>query len=228
MPRVAMVDSSKGITNFHVPSDVIIDASMPCVVRDGGAMWNKDDKLEEVKCIIPDRSYAGSYAACLEDCRQNGQFDWTTMGHTSNVGLMAKKAEEYGSHDKTFEIAKAGKVLVKASGGQELFSHNVEVGDIWRMCQTKAAPIEDWVKLAVGRARASGAKAIFWLDPLRAHDSHLMRIAKAALKSQDTTGLDIVFLPPVEAMQESEEGPRHHQRHGQCTQGLLNRPFPHP
>merc|ERR1711970_941206 len=203
MPRVAMVDSSKGITNFHVPSDVIIDASMPCVVRDGGAMWNKDDKLEEVKCIIPDRSYAGSYAACLEDCRQNGQFDWTTMGHTSNVGLMAKKAEEYGSHDKTFEIAKAGKVLVKASGGQELFSHNVEVGDIWRMCQTKAAPVEDWVKLAVGRARASGAKAIFWLDPLRAHDSHLMRIAKAALKSQDTTKLDIVFMSPVEAMQET-------------------------
>merc|ERR1712079_24553 len=202
-PKVAMVDSSKGITNFHVPSDVIIDASMPCVVRDGGAMWNKDDKLEEVKCIIPDRSYAGSYAACLEDCRQNGQFDWTTMGHTSNVGLMAKKAEEYGSHDKTFEIAKAGKVVVKNSGGQELFSHDVEVGDIWRMCQTKAAPIEDWVKLAVGRARASGAKAIFWLDPLRAHDSHLMRIAKAALKSQDTSGLDIVFMSPVEAMRET-------------------------
>merc|ERR1712212_553313 len=202
-PSLAMVDSSKGITNLHVPSDVIIDASMPCVVRDGGAMWNKDDRLEEVKCIIPDRSYAGSYLACLEDCRQNGQFDWMTMGHTSNVGLMAKKAEEYGSHDKTFEIAKAGKVVVKTSGGQELFSHNVEVGDIWRMCQTKAAPIEDWVKLAVGRARASGAKAIFWLDPLRAHDSHLMRIAKASLKLQDTTGLDIVFMPPVEAMQET-------------------------
>merc|ERR1719233_333898 len=202
-PSLAMVDSSKGITNLHIPSDVIIDASMPCVVRDGGAVWNKDDKLEEVKCIIPDRSYAGSYLACLEDCRQNGQFDWMTMGHTSNVGLMAKKAEEYGSHDKTFEIAKAGKVVVKTSGGQELFSHNVEVGDIWRMCQTKAAPIEDWVKLAVGRARASGSKAIFWLDPLRAHDSHLMRIAKAALKSQDTTGLDIVFMSPVEAMQET-------------------------
>merc|ERR1719278_1209097 len=202
-PRVAMVDSSKGITNFHVPSDAIIDASMPCVVRDGGAMWNKDDKLEEVKCIIPDRSYAGSYLACLEDCRDNGQFDWTTMGHTSNVGLMAKKAEEYGSHDKTFEIVKAGKVVVKTSGGQELFSHDVEVGDIWRMCQTKAAPIEDWVKLAVGRARATGSKAIFWLDPLRAHDSHLMRIAKAALKLQDTTGLDIVFMSPVEAMKET-------------------------
>ena len=128
-PSLAMVDSSKGITNLHVPSDVIIDASMPCVVRDGGAMWNKDDKLEEVKCIIPDRSYAGSYATCLEDCRENGQFDWTTMGHTSNVGLMAKKAEEYGSHDKTFEIAKAGKVVVKNTGGQELFSHDVEVGN---------------------------------------------------------------------------------------------------
>ena len=127
-PSLAMVDSSKGITNLHVPSDVIIDASMPCVVRDGGAMWNKDDKLEEVKCIIPDCSYADSYAACLENCRENNQFDWTTMGHTSNVGLMAKKAEEYGSHDKTFEIAKAGKVVVKNSGGQDLFSHEVEVG----------------------------------------------------------------------------------------------------
>ena len=127
-PSLAMVDSSKGITNLHVPSDVIIDASMPCVVRDGGAMWNKDDKLEEVKCVIPDRSYSTMYDAIIKDCQANGQFDWTTMGHTSNVGLMAKKAEEYGSHDKTFEIAKAGKVVVKSSGGQELFSHDVEVG----------------------------------------------------------------------------------------------------
>ena len=177
-PSLAMVDSNKGITNLHVPSDVIIDASMPCVVRDGGAMWNKDDKLEEVKCIIPDRSYAGSYAACLEDCRQNGQFDWTTMGHTSNVGLMAKKAEEYGSHDKTFTMAGAGVVRVLGSGGAEIFSHAVEEGDIWRMCQTKDAPIRDWVKLAVSRARASGAKAVFWLDPARAHDRNILALVK--------------------------------------------------
>merc|ERR1712177_31790 len=131
-PGLAMVDSDKGITNLHVPSDVIIDASMPNVVRDGGQMWNKDDKLEEVKCVIPDRSYSTMYAAIIKDCQENGQFDWTSTGHVSNVGLMAKKAEEYGSHDKTFEIAKAGKVVVKDSGGQELFSHKVEKGDIWR------------------------------------------------------------------------------------------------
>jgi len=199
-PGLAMVDSSKGITNLHVPSDVIIDASMPCVVRDGGAMWNKDDKLEEVKCIIPDRSYAGFYGACLEDCKANGQFDWKTMGHTSNVGLMAKKAEEYGSHDKTFEIQARGKVVVRGSAGGELFSHTVEEGDIWRMCQTKAAPIVDWVRLAVERARASGSKAIFWLDPQRAHDRNLTDLATEALKGLDTAGLDLVFLPPVAAM----------------------------
>ena len=186
-----------------MPSDVIIDASMPCVVRDGGAMWNKDDKLEVVKCIIPDRSYSTMYQACLEDCRQNGQFDWTTMGHTSNVGLMAKKAEEYGSHDKTFEIASAGTVMVKSSTGDQIFSHSVEEGDIWRMCQTKDAPVRDWVKLAVSRAKATQAKTIFWLDPARAHDRNLIDLATEYLKDHDTTGLDIVFKTPVEAMRES-------------------------
>jgi len=197
------VDSSKGITNLHVPSDVIIDASMPCVVRDGGAMWNKDDKLEDVKCIIPDRSYSTMYQACLEDCRLNGQFDWTTMGHTSNVGLMAKKAEEYGSHDKTFEMSGSGTVVVKSDTGVEIFSHSVEEGDIWRMCQTKDPPVRDWVKLAVSRAKASGAKAIFWLDPARAHDRNLIDLATEYLKEHDTTNLDIAFKTPVEAMKES-------------------------
>jgi len=202
-PGLAMVDSSKGITNLHVPSDIIIDASMPCVVRDGGAMWNKNDKLEEVKCIIPDRSYAGFYGACLEDCKANGQFDWTTMGHTSNVGLMAKKAEEYGSHDKTFEIPTSGKVVVRNSSGQ-IFSHDVEEGDIWRMCQTKNAPIKDWVKLAVTRARAEkNSRVIFWLDPQRAHDRNLLDLSTEFLKSHDTKDLDIVFMNPVEAMKET-------------------------
>jgi len=199
-PGLAMVDSSKGITNFHVPSDVIIDASMPCVVRDGGAMWNKDDKLEEVKCIIPDRSYSTMYGAILDDCKVNGQFDWTTMGHTSNVGLMAKKAEEYGSHDKTFEIPANGTMVVRSSSGKEIFKHQVEIGDIWRMCQTKDAPIRDWVKLAVSRARATGAKTLFWLDPARAHDRNLVDLATKYLLDHDTTGLDIGFMTPVEAM----------------------------
>jgi len=202
-PGLAMVDSSKGITNLHVPSDVIIDASMPCVVRDGGAMWSREDKLEQVKCIIPDRSYAGFYGACLEDCRAHGQFDYKTMGHTSNVGLMAKKAEEYGSHDKTFEISKSGKVVVRSQAGAEVFSHPVEEGDIWRMCQTKEAPIKDWVKLAVARARATGAKTIFWLDPQRAHDRNLLDLATEELKEHEVQGLDICFHSPVEAMKET-------------------------
>merc|ERR1712051_536435 len=203
-PGLAMVDSAKGITNLHVPSDVIIDASMPNVVRDGGAMWNKDDKLEEVKCIIPDRSYAGSYSACLDDCRDNGQFDWMTMGHTSNVGLMAKKAEEYGSHDKTFEIERKGRVVVtEEETGDEVFCHEVEVGDIWRMCQVKDEPIRDWVKLAVTRARATGAKTIFWLDPARAHDTVIIKLANKYLLDHDTTGCDIAFATPVEALKDS-------------------------
>jgi len=202
-PGLAMVDSSKGITNLHVPSDVIIDASMPCVVRDGGAMWNKNDKLEEVKCIIPDRSYSTMYQACIEDCIANGQFDWKTMGHVSNIGLMAKKAEEYGSHDKTFEISADGVVEVVDATGRAIFKHSVEAGDIWRMCQTKNAPIKDWVGLAVSRARASGSKAIFWLDPARAHDRNIVDLATRYLLDHDTKGLDITFNTPVDAMKES-------------------------
>lgn len=204
-PGLAMVDSSKGITNLHVPSDVIIDASMPVVVRDGGRMWNKDDALEDVKCIIPDRCYATSYKAIIDDCQSHGQFDWTTMGHVCNVGLMAQKAEEYGSHDKTFEIAAAdGTVVVECEAtGKQIFAHDVEVGDIWRACQTKDAPIRDWVKLAVTRARASGDKAIFWLDPARAHDARIIALAQKYLAELDTNGLDISFAKPEDAMKES-------------------------
>merc|ERR1719433_2391428 len=203
-PGLAMVDSNNGITNLHVPSDVIIDASMPNVVRDGGQMWNKDDKLEEVKCVIPDRSYATAYKAIIEDCQANGQFDWTSTGHVSNVGLMAQKAEEYGSHDKTFEIPAKGTVVVTdAATDDVIFKHSVEVGDIWRMCQTKDLPIQDWVKLAVSRARATGAKAIFWLNPARAHDANLIQLANKYLANHDTEGLDIEFMTPAEAMKVS-------------------------
>merc|ERR1719436_7789 len=194
-----MVDSAKGITNLHVPSDVIIDASMPNVVRDGGQMWNKDDKLEEVKCVIPDRSYSTMYDAIIKDCQKHGQFDWTTTGHVSNVGLMAQKAEEYGSHDKTFEIAAKGTVVVTDAAGNTIFSHAVNPGDIYRMCQTKDAPIRDWIKLCVNRARAQNCKAIFWLNPARAHDSHLIGLAQTYLKDHDTTGLDIEFMTPADA-----------------------------
>merc|ERR1739844_497866 len=202
-PGLAMVDSAKGITNLHVPSDVIIDASMPNVVRDGGQMWNKDDKLEEVKCIIPDRSYATIYKGIINDCLEHGQFDWKSTGHVSNVGLMAQKAEEYGSHDKTFEIAAKGTVVVTDDAGTKIFQHSVNPGDIWRMCQTKDAPIRDWVKLAVTRARASGAKAIFWLDPNRAHDRNILSLAQKYIQEHDTTGLDIDFKSPVEAINET-------------------------
>jgi len=198
-PGLAMVDSDNGITNLHVPSDVIIDASMPNVVRDGGQMWNKDDKLEEVKCVIPDRCYSTTYDAIIKDCQKNGQFDWTSTGHVSNVGLMAQKAEEYGSHDKTFEIPAKGTVVVTDDAGNSIFTHNVEAGDIWRMCQTKDLPIQDWVKLAVSRARATGAKAIFWLNPARAHDANLIALAKKYLADHDTAGLDIEFMTPAEA-----------------------------
>merc|ERR1719492_683767 len=203
-PGLAMVDSNNGITNLHVPSDVIIDASMPNVIRDGGQMWNKDDKPEEVKCVIPDRSYATSYKTIIEDCQENGQFDWTSTGHVSNVGLMAQKAEEYGSHDKTFEIPAKGTVVVTdAATDDVIFKHSVEVGDIWRMCQTKDLPIQDWVKLAVSRARATGAKAIFWLNPARAHDANLIQLANKYLANHDTEGLDIEFMTPAEAMKVS-------------------------
>merc|ERR1739844_859973 len=198
-PGLAMVDSAKGITNLHVPSDVIIDASMPNVVRDGGQMWNKDDKLEEVKCIIPDRSYATIYKGIINDCLEHGQFDWKSTGHVSNVGLMAQKAEEYGSHDKTFEIAAKGTVVVTDQDGNQIFSHAVNPGDIYRMCQTKDAPIRDWIKLCVNRARASNTKAIFWLNPARAHDANLIGLAQTYLKDHDTAGLDIEFMTPADA-----------------------------
>ena len=203
-PPLAMVDSAKGITNLHVPSDVIIDASMPVVIRDSGKMWNKHDKLEDTMTIIPDRCYATMYQAVIDDCKANGQFNVSTMGSVANVGLMAQKAEEYGSHDKTFEIKKAGTVKVVDSGsGKEIFAHKVGVGDIWRMCQTKDAPIRDWVKLAVTRARATNAKAIFWLDEERAHDRTLIGKVKEYLKEHDTKGLDLSILAPVPAIKAS-------------------------
>ena len=203
-PGLAMVDSDRGITNLHVPSDVIIDASMPCVVRDSGKMWNKDNQLEDVKCLIPDRSYAGIYEACLQDCKANGQFDVATMGNVSNVGLMAQKAEEYGSHDKTFEMASAGTVrVVDVATGAAIFEHAVEKGDIWRMSQTKDEPIRDWVRLAVARARATGVPVIFWLDPARAHDAALIGKVTAYLKEHDTAGLDVSIATPVDAIRTS-------------------------
>merc|ERR1712038_1394153 len=220
-PGLAMVDSNNGITNLHVPSDVIIDASMPNVVRDGGQMWNKDDKLEEVKCIIPDRCYSTMYASIIKDCQENGQFDWTTTGHVSNVGLMAQKAEEYGSHDKTFEIPSKGKVVVTDDAGNTIFSHAVETGDIWRMCQTKDLPIQDWVKLAVSRAKATGAKAIFWLNPARAHDANLITLVKKYLANHDTNGLDIEFMTPAEACKVSCTRARQGQDTISCTGNVL-------
>jgi len=202
-PPLAMVDSDKGITNLHCPSDVIIDASMPPMVRDGGKMWGPDNKLHETKALIPDRSYAGIFQAAVDHCKKNGAFDVSKMGNVPNVGLMAQKAEEYGSHDKTYEVPAAGKMLVVDEAGKEIFSHDVEVGDIFRMCQTKDAPIRDWVGLAVRRAKATGNPALFWLDPQRAHDRVLSGLVKEYLKDHDTTGLDIRILSPVEASHES-------------------------
>lgn len=204
-PWLAMVNSSKGITNLHVPSDVIVDASMPCVVRDSGKMWNKDDELEDVKCIIPDRCYATMYQEIMSYCRQNGQFDVATMGNVANVGLMAQKAEEYGSHDKTFILEGDGKIQVVDDNGKVIFEHTVEKGDIWRMCQTKDVAIKDWVKLAVKRARATGSEAIFWLDDHRAHDRELIKKVNTYLKEHDTTGLSIAIMSPVHAMRRTCE-----------------------
>ncbi|WP_417422275.1 NADP-dependent isocitrate dehydrogenase [Halomonas sp.] len=204
-PPMAMVNSHKGITNLHVPSDVIIDASMPAMIRDSGKMWGADDQLHDTKAVIPDRCYATIYQAVIEDCKKHGAFDPTTMGSVPNVGLMAQKAEEYGSHDKTFQIAANGTVVVTDENGNTLFSHDVEAGDIWRMCQTKDAPIQDWVKLAVTRARESGVPAIFWLDANRAHDAQLIKKVEAYLKDYDTNGLDIRILAPVDAMAVSLE-----------------------
>jgi isocitrate dehydrogenase len=198
-PRLAMVNSDKGITNLHVPSDVIIDASMPAAIRASGKMYGTDGKLHDTKAVIPDSSYAGVYWETLEFCKKNGAFDPRTMGNVSNVGLMAKKAEEYGSHDKTFEIAGNGKVRVVDSSGKSLMELPVEKGDIWRMCQTKDDAIKDWVKLAVGRARATGSPAIFWLSKDRAHDIKLIEKVNLYLKAHDTKGLEIKIMAPVEA-----------------------------
>ena len=199
-PALAMVDSDRGITNLHVPSDVIIDASMPPMIRDSGRMWNPDGKLQDCKAVIPDSSYAPIYSEVVEDCKRHGQFDPTTMGSVSNVGLMAQKAEEYGSHDKTFEIDAPGRVRVVDAEGRVLVEHEVEPGDIWRACQTKDAAIRDWVKLAVNRARASGDAAIFWLDRDRAHDAELIERVEATLPEHDPEGLEIEILAPAEAM----------------------------
>jgi isocitrate dehydrogenase len=196
---LAMVDSDKGITNLHVPSDVIIDASMPAAIRTSGRMWGADGKAHDMVAMIPDRCYAGVYQAVIDDCRANGAYDVPTMGNVSNVGLMAQAAEEYGSHDKTFEIAADGQVRVVDSSGAVLTQHSVQQGDIWRMCQTRDLPVRDWVKLAVNRARATGAAAMFWLDPQRAYDRLLIERVQTYLKEHDTTGLDIRILSPVEA-----------------------------
>ncbi|MDX5333168.1 MAG: NADP-dependent isocitrate dehydrogenase [Gammaproteobacteria bacterium] len=198
-PALAMVNSDKGITNLHVPSDVIIDASMPAAIRSSGRMWGPDGRLHDTKAMIPDRCYAGVYQATIDFCREHGAFDPATMGSTSNVGLMAQKAEEYGSHDKTFEIPAKGTVRVTDAAGDLLMEHEVEPGDIWRMCQTKDLPIRDWVKLAVTRARLTGQPAIFWLDPDRAHDANLIRKVETYLQDHDTSGLEIRIMSPVEA-----------------------------
>ncbi len=198
-PPLAMVNSDKGITNLHVPSDVIIDASMPAAIRAGGMMWGPDGKLHDTKAIIPDRCYAGVYQETIDFCKQHGAFDPRTMGTIPNVGLMAQKAEEYGSHDKTFEVPADGTMQVTDGQGNVLLQHEVEKGDIWRMCQTKDAAIRDWVKLAVNRARLSGMPAIFWLDPARAHDAELIKKVETYLKEHDTNGLDIRIMTPVDA-----------------------------
>ena len=198
-PDLAMVNSDKGITNLHVPSDIIIDASMPAMIRNSGQMWNAKGRPQDTKAVIPDSSYAGIYTATIDFCKEHGAFDPTTMGTVPNVGLMAKKAEEYGSHDKTFEIESDGKVQVVDSSGNVLIEHTVEAGDIWRMCQTKDAPVKDWVRLAVTRARASQTPAVFWLDKNRAHDAELIKKVNQYLPEHDTAGLDIRILSPIEA-----------------------------
>ncbi len=198
-PGLAMVDSDKGITNLHVPSDVIIDASMPAAIRNSGKMWSINGQLEDTKALIPDRSYSSVYQATIDFCIANGAFDVETMGSVSNVGLMAKKAEEYGSHDKTFEIQEAGVVSVINKNGEVLLSHPVEEGDIWRMCQVKDAPIKDWVKLGVNRAKATGVPAVFWLDKNRSHDAQIIKKVNSYLKDHDTDGLTIEILAPKEA-----------------------------
>lgn len=205
-PDLAMVNSDKGITNLHVPSDVIIDASMPAMIRSSGKMWNKNNQLQDTKAVIPDRSYAGVYQETIDFCKKHGAFDPSTMGSVSNVGLMAQKAEEYGSHDKTFEVASNGTVrVVNTASGEVLMEHEVEEGDIWRMCQAKDAPIQDWIKLAVGRARATGVPAVFWLDKNRAHDEQIIAKVQKYLPNHDTEGLEIHVMSPKEATRFSLE-----------------------
>lgn len=204
-PALAMVNSDKGITNLHVPSDVIVDASMPAMIRSSGKMWNRDGELQDTLAVIPDSCYAGIYQATIDFCKVHGAFDPTTMGSVSNVGLMAQKAEEYGSHDKTFEISEKGIVRVVDTDGQVLIEHEVEKGDIWRACQTKDAAIKDWVKLAVNRARATDTPAVFWLDKMRAHDAQLINKIETYLKDHDTNGLDIRILAPADACRFSLE-----------------------
>ncbi len=202
-PGVAMVNSDKGITNLHVPSDVIVDASMPAMIRDSGRMWNAQGQLQDTKAVIPDRCYAGIYQVVIDDCKANGAFDPATMGSVPNVGLMAQKAEEYGSHDKTFQLQDSGNVEVRTAAGDVLLRIKVDAGDIFRMCQTKDAPVRDWVQLAVNRARLSKTPAIFWLDSNRAHDRNVISKVESYLKDHDTTGLDIRIMSPVDAMAES-------------------------
>jgi len=204
-PALAMVDSGRGITNLHVPSDIIIDASMPPMIRDGGKMWNRAGELQDTKAVIPDSSYAGIYDAMVRDCQTYGAYDPSTMGSVPNVGLMAQKAEEYGSHDKTFEVEAAGTIRIVDGAGRVLLEHTVEAGDIWRACQTRDIAVRDWVKLAVTRARATGAPAVFWLDPARAHDAQLIEKVERYLSEHDTSGLEIRILPPTEAMTYSLE-----------------------
>lgn len=208
--KIAMVNSDKGITNLHVPSDVIIDASMPAAIRTSGKMWGPDGELHDMKAMIPDRCYAGVYQEVISFCKENGAFDVTTMGNVSNVGLMAQKAEEYGSHDKTFEVSEGGVVRVVDRSEKILLEHEVQEGDIWRMCQTKDEPIKDWVRLAVSRARATGSTAVFWLDDKRAHDKNLIEKVHVYLKDHDTTGLEIQIMSPVDAtnftLKEIKEG----------------------
>ena len=200
-PDLAMVNSDKGITNLHVPSDVIVDASMPAMIRTSGQMWNKNNETEDTLAVLPDSSYAGVYQVVIDDCRKNGAYDPTTMGSVPNVGLMAQKAEEYGSHDKTFRIESEGRVQVLNSEGEVLMEHEVSEGDIWRACQTKDIPVQDWVKLAVNRASATGTPAVFWLDPERAHDETMRKQVETYLKDHDTDGLDIRIMSPTEACQ---------------------------
>jgi isocitrate dehydrogenase len=204
-PALAMVDSDKGITNLHVPSNIIIDASMPAAIRSSGQMWGPDGKLKDTRAMIPDRCYAGIYQEVIADCKKHGAYDVPTMGNVCNVGLMAQKAEEYGSHDKTFEIPESGTVRVVDGSGKALLEHAVEAGDIWRMCQTKDLPIRDWVKLAVTRARTTGSAAFFWLDPERGHDTNLIGLVERYLQDHDTDGLDIRIMSPVEAMRATLE-----------------------